>query len=258
MPEWDDAQYLKFDDERTRPAAELLSRVPSPGSSPARVVDLGCGPGNSTRLLLERWPDAQVIGVDSSEAMLCRARASLPDVHFVHADVRSFRSADPVDVLFANAVLHWLPNHAQLLPDLLGRLAAHGCLAVQMPDNWQEPSHRLMREVALRILPDLTRVATHAPILHVEQYYDVLVADKRVRSVDLWQTRYAHVMPDAAAIVEWVKGSGLRPYLEALSVAQRDTFLREYERELSSAYPARADGRRLFAFPRLFMVCTLG
>jgi len=253
MPTWDDAQYLKFADARTRPAAELLARVPA--EAPARVVDLGCGPGNSTELLVARWPDAQITGVDNSEAMLARARETLPKQRFVLSDLRTFRAEAPVDVLFANASLHWVPEHAQLLPALLDALAPHGSLAFQMPDNYQEPSHRLMREVILKYVPDLSVVQTHPPIESAAFYYDLLAP--RAQHVDIWRTRYEQVVPDAAAIVEWFKGTGLRPYLEAIKPEQRNAFEREYESEIARAYPERADGRRLFSFPRLFIVCTV-
>jgi trans-aconitate 2-methyltransferase len=253
MPAWDDSQYLKFADARTRPAAELLARIPH--AQPRFVVDLGCGPGNSTELLVQRWPQAEVVGVDSSEQMLTRARATLPQLRFEHADVREFRASKPIEVAFANAVLQWLPDHTQLLPALLRGLAPGGCLAVQMPDNWHEPSHRLMREVFVKHAPDLAAVETRAEILSAGNYYDLLAP--HAQHVDIWQTRYEQVMPDAAAIVEWVKGTGLRPFLEALAPEPRADFLRDYEREIARAYPARADGKRLFPFPRLFMVCVL-
>lgn len=253
MPAWDDTQYLKFADARTRPAAELLARVQS--VAPAHVIDLGCGPANSTELLARRWPSAQIVGVDNSEAMIARARDTLPKLRFVLSDVRSYRAEQPVDVLFANAVLHWIPDHAQLVPALLDMLTPDGCLAFQMPDNWQEPSHRLMRELIPHYVPDLGAVRTHPPIESAAFYYDLLAP--RAKHVDIWQTRYEHVMPDAAAIVEWVKGTGLRPYLEALQPKRREDFERDYEREIARAYPTRSDGRRLFSFPRLFVVCTL-
>lgn len=252
MPTWDDAQYLKFADARTRPAAELLARVPS--EAPLRVVDLGCGPGNSTELLVARWPSAEIIGVDNSEPMLARAREALRKQRFVLSDLRTFRADAKVDVLFANASLHWVPQHALVLPALLDGLAPHGTLALQMPDNYQEPSHRLMREVTSKYVADLSVVQTHPPIESVLFYYDLLAP--RVKHVDIWQTRYEQVVPDAAAIVEWVKGTGLRPYLEAIAPEQRAAFEREYESEIARAYPVRADGRRLFSFPRLFIVCT--
>ncbi|HTU63372.1 MAG TPA: trans-aconitate 2-methyltransferase, partial [Polyangiales bacterium] len=189
-----------------------------------------------------------------SEAMLARARETLPKQRFVLSDLRAYRADVPVDVLFANASLHWVPEHAQVLPTLLAALALHGTLAFQLPDNHQEPSHRLMRELIVKYVPDLSRVHTHPPIETAAFYYDLLAP--RAQHVDIWQTRYEQVVPDAAAIVEWFKGTGLRPYLEAIAPDQRTVFEREYESEIARAYPVRADGRRLFSFPRLFIVCT--
>jgi trans-aconitate 2-methyltransferase len=253
MPSWDHAQYLKFEDARTRPAAELLARVSLTAAE--LVVDLGCGPGNSTELLRARWPKAELVGMDSSADMLQRARQVLPDVRFEQADVRDYRSPRPCDVLFANAVLQWLPEHTHLLPQLFAQLRPGGVLALQMPDNWQEPSHRQMRELAERYGLSGSQVGARGDVLTPEVYYDLLVSNAAT-SVDIWRTRYEHVMPDAAAIVEWLRGTGLRPYLDALDAEPRAAFLRDYEREIERAYPPRADGRRLFSFPRLFVVAT--
>lgn len=254
MPSWDHTQYLKFADARTRPAAELLARVPLTAAE--LVVDLGCGPGNSSELLRARWPAAQLIGVDSSPDMLTRARQVLPDAQFVQADVQDYAPPSACDLLFGNAVLHWLPDHARLVPRLVSQLRAGGALALQMPDNAQEPSHRLMQLVAAHhgLTPAAVRgrAEVHAP----ERYYDLLAPHAAELGVDIWRTRYEHVMQDAAAIVEWVKGTGLRPYLEALPEAARAPFLRDYEQEIARAYPQRADGRRLFSFPRLFLVAV--
>ena len=253
MPSWDSVQYLKFEDARTRPAAELLARLPLTAAE--LVVDLGCGPGNSTELLRARWPAAELVGVDNSADMLQRARQVLPDVRFEQADVREYRSARPCDVLFANAVLQWVPDHAQLLPQLFSQLRAGGVLALQMPDNWEEPSHRSMRALAAAYGLSDSQVNARGDVQAPERYYDLLAPDA-ANDVDIWRTRYEHVMPDAAAIVEWVKGTALRPYLEAFGGddAQRAAFLRDYEGEIARAYPPRADGRRLFSFPRLFVV----
>jgi trans-aconitate 2-methyltransferase len=259
MATWDDRQYLKFGDERTRPARELLARVPL--TSAARVVDLGCGPGNSTALLRERFPSARLTGVDSSSAMLERARQELPGLDFVEADVASFHASEPPDLLFANAVLHWLPDHAALLPRLLAELRPGGVLALQMPRNFSEPSHRLMRETSADAEPggtsSLTRLASVrdlTPVASPEFYYDLLAP--LAQSVDVWETVYQHVMSDATAIVEWVKGTGLRPYLDALTADERPRYLERYTAGIAQAYPARSDGPRLFRFPRLFLVAV--
>jgi len=250
---WNPALYRRFEDERTRPAQELLSRVALEGAS--NVVDLGCGPGNSTELLVERFAGATVTGTDTSEAMLESARKRLPQCRFVHSDVGSWQAEDKPDLIFANAVLQWVPAHDQLLPRLFSTLAAHGELAVQMPDNLHEPTHRLMREVAssgpwASALAHAARV--RPPIPPADTYYDLLAAE--ARSVDVWRTTYHHPMASPADIVEWLRATGLRPFIDQLSEAQGAAFLTEYEQRIADAYPERADGNRLLAFPRLFIV----
>jgi len=254
MPTWDAPQYLKFADQRTRPAAELLARVPEPASAVRHMVDLGCGPGNSTALLVERWPTATVVGVDSSAQMLERARTALPKVTWVQADVRDYRAETPPDVIFANAVLHWLPDHGQLVPALFEQLAAGGALAFQVPYNFQEPSHRLMRELSRGRLQTGGADPGARWVVEPAVYYDWLAP--HASSVDIWQTRYEQVMPNASAIVEWVRGTGLRPYLEAMPDELHPAFLEGYERAIADAYPPRSDGQRLFSFPRLFIVAV--
>jgi trans-aconitate 2-methyltransferase len=250
MPTWDQAQYAKFIDARTRPARELLARVPL--TAAARVVDLGCGPGNSTELLRTRWSSARITGVDSSPDMLRSARAASPDGEWVESDLRTYRAETALDVLFANAVMQWLPDHASLFPALLDQLQPGGALAIQMPYNFEEPSHRAMREIAGPWAAKTQQVRTASTVGTPAFYYDVLAP--RASAVDIWQTRYEHVMADAPAIVEWVKGTGLRPYLEALPENEREDYLRAYTARIAEVYPPRADGRRLFSFPRLFIV----
>jgi trans-aconitate 2-methyltransferase len=248
MATWDQAQYLKFEAERTRPARELLARVPEGQVSVA--IDLGCGPGNSTALLRERWPGARVLGVDNSPEMLARARQDLPALEFIEADLASYRPGEQVDLLFANAVFQWVPGHAQLLPSLMESLRPGGVLAFQVPDNLAEPTHRLMRELPG---PWSARVQALSPRTHVGTpgfYFDLLAP--HASQVDIWRTTYEHVMPDAEAIVEWVKGTGLRPYLEV--VQDRVAYLTAYTAALDLAYPAHHGGARLLTFPRLFVV----
>jgi trans-aconitate 2-methyltransferase len=251
MVAWDTAQYLKFGDERTRAARELLARVPL--ESAERVVDVGSGPGNSTALLVERFPRATITGVDDSPEMIQRAREDHPNIEWILSDLRSYIADREVDVLLANAVLQWVPDHAALLPELLRRVRPGGALAVQMPANFEEPSHRLMRETAKRLGESLDGARTRSPVEAPAFYYDLLAKDA---SVDVWTTRYEHVLGDATAIVEWVKGTGLRPYLEAISVERREPFLQCYTSAIDAAYPPRADGKRLFSFPRLFVVAV--
>jgi trans-aconitate 2-methyltransferase len=250
MTLWDQAQYLKFGEQRTRAAEELLARVPL--ASPRRVVDLGCGPGNSTALLSARWPGARLTGVDNSEDMLRRARQDFPEIEWVCADVNAYRAEQPVDLLFANAALQWLPDHARLFPALLEQVAKGGVLAVQMPHNFGEPSHRAMRELEGPWSARIQGVRALTPVADARFYYDLLAP--HATAVDIWQTTYQHVMPDAQAIVEWVKGTGLRPYLDVLDAEERAPYLAGYTEAIDRAYPTRSDGRRLFAFPRLFLV----
>lgn len=252
MSAWNDSQYLLFADERTRAAAELLARVPV--GDPELVVDLGCGPGNSTELLVRRWPQARVEGVDNSPEMLARARADLPSVRFVEADLSQYAPQEPPSVLFANAVMQWVPDHEAVLVRLLGSLADGGALAMQVPRNFDAPSHRLMRELPGPWADAIAAVPPRPPVHSPERYYDLLAAQGA--AVDVWQTIYEHVMPDPPAIVEWVKGTGLRPYLDAVPPAMREDFLAAYTEAIGQAYPARADGRRLFTFPRLFLVAV--
>lgn len=250
---WDDRQYLKFADERTRPARELLARAAMLLEAPPQAyVDLGCGPGNSTELLAARWPQARGTGVDNSPEMLQRARTDFPGLEWIESDIVGWRPAAPVDLLFANAALQWLPDHTALFPALLESVNSGGVFAVQMPRNFGEPSHRLMRETdgpwRQRIQAVQARAAVHTPAF----YYDLLAP--RVRQLDIWQTIYEHVMPDSEAIVEWVRGTGLRPFLDALREEEVDDFLAAYRAGLDSAYPPRSDGRRLFSFSRIFIV----
>ncbi|MET0344608.1 MAG: trans-aconitate 2-methyltransferase [Polyangiales bacterium] len=254
MPTWDEAQYLKFADERTRAARELLARVPV--AAPAHVVDLGCGPGNSTALLAARWPDARVVGVDSSPEMLTRARRDLPALTFVASDAGRYAPDAPVDVWFANALMQWLPEHPTLLVDLLKRLTPGGALAVQVPNNFQAPSHRLMRELEGPWRDAVAGIRDRARIEDPSSYYDRLAP--HAAYVDVWQTTYEHVMADPPAIVEWLKGTGLRPYLEAIEPAHRDAYVAAYTEAIDAAYPRRSDGKRLFSFPRLFLVAVRG
>jgi trans-aconitate 2-methyltransferase len=257
MSDWNDTLYLRFGDQRTRAAVDLLARVrPEPAEAVHRVVDLGCGPGNSTALLAARWPQARITGVDSSPAMLQAARRALPELDWVEADVSTWQATpgEPVDVLFANAVLQWLPDHARLLPRLLRQVRPGGVLAVQMPANRDEPSHRWMRE-----LPgpwsDRLGAAAEAMnhVLEPAAYFDLLAP--LAADIDLWETRYEQVMADANAIVDWVRATGLRPFLDALSDdAERAAYLAAYLERIEAAYPARVDGRRLFRFPRRFLV----
>lgn len=253
--DWNPDLYRRYEDERTRPAVELLARVPL--TRVASAVDLGCGPGNSTELLAQRFPTAQITGIDNSQAMIASAAERLPQLRFALADVATWapESHQPPELIFANATLQWVPDHARLLPRLFSELAPAGVLAIQMPDNQAQPSHRLMRELAAREPwhPFLAGAAhSRTVLLTVPDYYDLLAPE--AATVDVWHTIYQHPMPSAAAIVEWQRATGLRPFIEPLPADLRASFLAEYQRQIDVAYPLRANGQRLLAFPRLFLV----
>jgi trans-aconitate 2-methyltransferase len=254
MLDWNPALYRRYEDERTRPAQELLARVPLPEA--AHVVDLGCGPGNSTELLANRFPTAKVVGIDNSEAMLASARERLPQARFELSDIATWAPQDQApDLIYANAALQWVPDHEQLIPRLFAALAPGGVLAIQMPDNREEPTHRLMRAVAAEApwaepIGDADRLRTL--LLPLGGYYDLLAP--AAARVDVWHTIYQHPMADAAAIVEWVRGTGLKPFVDRLPADLQASYLAEYERRVDLAYPARTDGKRLLAFPRMFIV----
>ncbi len=253
---WSAAQYTRFEAERTRPVRDLLAQVPNEAA--ARAADLGCGPGNSTALLQARYPDAAVTGLDSSADMVAAARTRLPAIRFAIGDIATWDGAGgPFDVILANASLQWVPGHAALLPALLGRLAPGGSLAVQMPDNMEEPAHRLMRAIAADgpWSVKLAHAARANDRQGIDWYYRTLRAEGA--RVDIWRTTYHHPLDGgAAAIVEWFKGSGLRPYLDPLDAAGRSAFLARYEAAIAEAYPALPDGSVLLPFPRLFFVAT--
>lgn len=253
---WSAAQYIKFEEERTRPVQDLVARIPL--AHAANAADIGCGPGNSTEVLRERYPRASIVGVDSSPDMIKVARERLPDVAFEVADIREWRPKEPPDMILANAVLQWIPEHETLIPALIARLKPGGALAVQMPDNLEEPSHRLMREIASEgpwamKLKDAARARAER---HDAEWHFRLLR-RQARHVDVWRTTYFHPLAGARAVVEWLKGTGLRPFLDPLEESEREAFLARYEAAVAKAYPADADGSVLLPFPRLFFVAAL-
>jgi len=251
---WSAQQYVAFEDERTRAVRDLLAALPA--TEVRTAVDLGCGPGNSTELLAQRFPGALITGIDSSPDMIEAARKRLPHVRFETVGIEAWSAAGPFDVILANAVLHWLPDHAALLPALARRLSVGGALAIQMPDNLDGPAHRLMREIAAdgpwaRKLSAAAMART--PLSSPEWYYALLRAS--CGAANVWRTTYHHALPGGAgAIVEWFKGSGLRPFLEPLDEAEREAYLARYQAAVARLYPPLADGSVLLPFPRLFMI----
>jgi len=252
MP-WDPVQYLAFDAERSRPALDLLARVPL--EAPRRVVDLGCGAGNVTRMLRLRWPEAELLGVDQSPEMLAAAARTCASVSWQQADLATWWPEVPVDVIFSNAALHWIDDHLGLIPRLLGCLAPGGCLAVQMPRNHHRPSHTAAFELidarpewARRLAPLLRR----DPVLSAEAYLGLIWP--LVDRVEVWETDYLHQLQGEDPVLAWTRGTFLAPLLETLDEADRRSFLNAYKRKLNEAYPTDSDGRTTFRFRRLFLV----
>ena len=251
---WNPDQYLKFAAPRLRPAVDLLARVPL--TAPGSIFDLGCGAGNVTRLLAERWPHAAVTGVDDSASMLAKAAQENPRIAWVQQSVAAWRAPQRTDLIYSNAALHWLPDHASLFPTLLQQLAPGGVLAVQMPRNFDAPSHRLIDET-VRAGPWHERLAAMigaSPVAEPAFYYDLLAP--RVAQLDIWETEYLQVLEGADPVKEWTKGTWLKQFLDALPPTERPPFEADYAARLRVAYPPRSDGRTLFPFRRLFMVAT--
>ncbi len=253
--DWNPSLYMKFMDERTRAARDLLARVPL--DSAQLIYDLGCGPGNSSELLSARFSEAELIGVDTSEAMLAHARLRAPKAQFYRRDIGGWSPDAPPSLIFSNAALHFLPNHHKLIPRLVASLAPGGVLAAQMPSNANESSHALMRMVAAegpwssRLVP----VAKTQPLIAShDDYYEWL---KPISSaVELWMTTYIYVFDSAADVADFFAGSALQPFLERLSDDERCAFLGRYREGLREAYPPQSDGKVLLPYPRLFLVAV--
>lgn len=249
---WDPAQYLRFGSERLRPALDLLARIPL--AAPARVIDLGCGAGNVTAVLAARWPGAAILGVDGSEAMLARARAAAPGCLFRRADIATFVPGEPADVLYSNAALQWLPDHAALLPRVFSFLRPGGVLAVQMPAMDGAPFRTLQREIAADgpWAASLAGISRVHPILDAAEYWDLL--QPRAARLEIWETTYLHALGGPDAVLQWAMGTSLRPYLEALAEPLRSQFRDAYAAALRPHYPRRPDGTTFLPFRRFFLI----
>lgn len=249
---WNVTQYEHFRDERSRPFGELLWRISSE-PPPASIVDLGCGTGSHTLELAERWPEARVLGIDSSAEMLAAATPH-PRVRFERQDLSTWRASTPVELIVSNAALHWVGDHPSLLERLVSSLSARGTLAFQVPANFEEPSHR-----ELFALLDFTEWRARlggvrrGAVLELEGYVQIL--HRLGLAVDAWETKYLHVLQGTDAVLEWMKGTTLRPVLAALEAPDQDRFLAQYAERLRASYPS-TDGGTLFPFHRRFVVAV--
>jgi len=260
---WNPQQYLKFGAERQRPGFDLLAQIGDLPSGP--IYELGCGTGLHARAIAERWPGRPVYGIDNSREMLAEA-AKLPSaIEWVEAEIGAWNAPERAALIYSNATLHWLREHERLFPRLLGELGPNGVLAVQMPRNFDDPSQRLLRETArsgpwaARLAPLFDPAGTTPSLLRpdpvgtAEFYYDLL-APRAVCGIDLWETEYIHQLTGENAVLEWMRGTTLRPVLDALDAALREAFLAAYGAALAATFPRRADGKTLLHFRRLFLV----
>ncbi len=255
---WDPDQYLRFASERERPFFDLLARVPV--DSPGAVVDLGCGPGTTTAALLDRWPEAEILGIDSSAAMIEQAtsRSQPPRLTFELGDIATWEPQPrSVELILSNATLHWIPGHLELMPRWLAALRPRGALAFQVPGNFDSPSHTLLHTLASSPQWQDKLAAVVAPIdLPSPREYSLALRELSAR-VDVWETTYHHVLSGPDPVLQWVAGTALRPYLSALDTADADAFKHACRRALAEAYPPEPSGETLFPFRRVFVVASV-
>jgi trans-aconitate 2-methyltransferase len=253
MSNWNAEHYLKYGDERTRPAADLAARIKNDGV--AVIADLGCGPGNSTQILRDRWPQSRIIGIDNSPQMIEAANRAYPEQDWLLADISQWTSSGPIDLIYSNAALQWLPDHGAQLPRLLRMVAVGGALAFQIPSRNYATVQTFIHDISKRGAWS-ERMSAPRNALTMECpafYYDALV--KISTNLDIWETEYSHVMESAASIVDWISSTGLRPFLAALDTdAERNEFTSELHQRVRDAYKVRADGKVLFSFRRTFVI----
>jgi trans-aconitate 2-methyltransferase len=253
---WNPSQYLKFAEPRFRPAQDLLARITV--DAPQTIYDLGCGAGNVTHLLAERWPSAAITGIDDSAEMLAQAAKKQSGITWRQQSIARWAPDRPAELIFSNAALHWLPGHAELFPRLMSLLAPGGLLAVQMPRNFNAPSHTLIAET-IRVGPWCSRLEhllRPAPVGDPLVYYDLLAP--YAASVDIWETEYLQVLQGKDPVKEWTKGTWLKQFLDELDAADQPAFEEDYAQRLRLAYPPQRNGNTLFPFRRLFMVVQKG
>lgn len=251
---WNPSQYLAFAGPRMQPAIDLLARIPQ--ETPGTVIDLGCGPGNITPLLRQRWPDARILGLDNSDTMLARARTAMPDEAFEFADITQWNPDTRYDVIFSNAALQWVEGHDTLFPRLLGHVAPGGTLAIQIPRNSDAPSHRLIDDV-IESGPwrDLLAPIRDANPTQTPQWYRNLLVGL-AENLDIWETEYLQVLDGDNPVAEYTKGSQLTRYLGKMDEPWSREFESQYRDLVAKAYPPEADGKTLFPFRRLFIVAS--
>lgn len=251
MSDWNSEQYLKFKKERTQPSIDLVSRITI--ENPKRIIDIGCGPGNSTAQLKKRYPNAYILGVDYSENMIEKAKSSYEDIDFMLFDATTDfdKLNDKFDIVFSNACIQWVPNHKKLLKDMMGILSPNGMLAVQVPSQHEMPIHTIVETVTTNSKwKDKITNRRNFYTLAEEDYFNLLteISD----DFSMWKTIYYHRLPSQQSIVEWYKSTGLKPYLEQLSEDDKPEFEADILNEVKKVYPVQNNGEVIFKFHRLF------
>ncbi len=251
--DWDPGLYMRFGDERTRPSIDLVSRINI--ENPQTIIDIGCGPGNSTRILRQRWPESRITGIDNSPAMIEKAKNDYPGHEWIIADAATFNPDEKYDIVFSNASIQWISNHEKLIAGLMELVGEQGALAIQIPLYRHMPISGLIERTASMGKWKLeTRGCGELLTFHERGFYYDLLA-KRCSSLTMWETSYIHVMNAHIDILEMIKSTGLKPYLEAMKIENdRRDFLKEVLREIELAYPAQGNGSVLFPFERLFFI----
>jgi trans-aconitate 2-methyltransferase len=247
---WSPSQYLKYESQRIRPAVDLLARIDI--ENPEIIFDLGCGPGNSTRLLVDRWRQAQITGIDSSFEMLERAAQDLPGPKWIEADLQRWSPNYQADLLYSNAALHWLDDHVKLLPRLIDYLNPGGVLAIQMPGNYAMPSHSLILDAAKPWIDKIEGRIRLNPVGELSFYYDTL--RPIISHLDIWETVYIQELKGKNAVAEWLKGSALKPLIDLLDNEAAKNFFNAYSSLVQKAYPQKTNGITLYPFRRVFIV----
>lgn len=253
MPNWNSAQYLKFQKERTQPSIDLCRRIEC--ENPKRIIDIGCGPGNSTAVLSERFRNSYILGADNSQNMLEKARNDYPylDFKLFDAGAEDYSGIGKFDVVFSNACIQWIPEHKKLLKRFMSLLNEGGEIAVQTPMNYTQPIHTIIGEISRR--SEWRNKFDEPRIFHTlarEEYYDIL--SEISSDFEMWETVYYHRMKSHDDIMEWYRGTGLRPYLQALNTADGEEFQRQVYEEVVKVYPTQKNGEVIFRFPRLFFI----
>lgn len=255
MQDWNPNLYLKFEKERTQPVIDLISRIEL--DQPNRILDIGCGPGNSTRKLQERWPDAKIIGLDSSANMIEKARKASPDIQWIHADANGDLSTlSTYDVVFSNAAIQWMPNHEVLIPKLFSLVNPIGVLAIQIPEVSKMPMQMAIEETAAtKKWQHISIEGDTFTLNEADYYYDLL--NKLSDEVYIWETHYYHVMENHQQIIDWYTSTGMKPYLDRLSQdSDKKEFAKDVLNIIKNAYNIQSDGRVLFPFKRVFFIAT--